>query len=283
VDKADVNGITYTAFDKAQDSVNSIRLAANQSAAVDREHIQVTSLEGSNVPALWSSIRVAETVNPLVLRWLFGGNGKGLTKTGVVIGDWFGPGLIDAILARNLNLVKGDLSTVETDFQSMVHNLAFSASGSRADQQLSSFFGFWHAAVPGPYWSAAAWRRPSNGGVIGAGPLHAGGANDDYGLAVWATTTARPPDRPGLQTRAEIQAVVDPLLADVTSGSAESRAITLAQKLAPKAKALGAACSVFALTGDAGLPNWTQISTGAHYKKGAWYGVQYMVNCSAAS
>jgi len=99
-------------------------------------------------------ITVAQYVPPRTLEYLFGRNQT--RTTGMVLMDFPGAGLIDAIIAQNFKYVTNNPSAIGDDFDYVFNNLSYSATHDGDDQsldhatQLQDFLEF---ILPGEHWN----------------------------------------------------------------------------------------------------------------------------------
>lgn len=254
----DYNVPTLADIDDKWTKVRNQLLAANADPA--KLYINFTSgvSAGAYPYTVAGGTGVTEGVNQWVLDWLLEAH---VDRTGVMMMDFPGGGLIGAIIAHNFRSVAWS-PDVESDARDMLQNIVGEIGGD-ADARATQLETFFQGKVPQLHWNIAVVKQ-DYGYDIATDPSHGLMTADagDFRFFAYASdeTTAT-------QSTENIQQVVDPVL-DGLSGDLTSRAQALRSLLQQSYP--NTTWAVIVKLAPGGFENWSVHHYGSTYQ--TWRG-----------
>ncbi|AKJ06057.1 1-phosphatidylinositol phosphodiesterase [Archangium gephyra] len=208
---------------------------------------------------------IADDVNEQALHYLMGAN---VQRTGVMMMDFPGAGLIDAIIAHNFRLAT-NAAALGADFSTAFNNLSYGwhADGDdKARDRLLEARTFLEHKLPGMYWHVIVSGTPG-GDNWGYSTTHYGLYRqsdwvDGYSHVAFNTLSSDSAVSEGF-----LASYVDGQLGSL-SGTAENRAAQLASRV--RARFPFQYWTVLVKRTPGGFNNWAYTYWGAHYMR--WYG-----------
>ncbi|WP_434386981.1 phosphatidylinositol-specific phospholipase C domain-containing protein [Melittangium boletus] len=208
---------------------------------------------------------IAGSVNEQALHYLMGPN---VQRTGILMMDFPGAALIDAIIAHNFRLAPSAAS-LGADFATAFNNLSYGWHGDgddKARDRLIEARAFVEHKVPGVYWHVIVSGTPG-GDNWGYSATH----NGLYRQSDWVDGYSQV----AFHTTSNDSAVSEGFLASYVdgqvgglSGSAENRASQLASRV--RARFPFQNWTVLVKRAPGGFNNWAYSQWGAHYMR--WHG-----------
>jgi 1-phosphatidylinositol phosphodiesterase len=162
----------------------------------------------------------ATGVNDYTLEYLF--KEGALRRTGIIMMDFPGAGLIDAIIAHNLPYAT-NISDAAADFAYIAQNLAHSAEGD-AQERYEALKRFFTLFVPSAQSVSVVVWNTYNAHIVGEYDGWYSYESDVYGYSSLVLTSSSNED---IISRAEIASVVDPIINSFTNQDLERRAVPL--------------------------------------------------------
>ncbi|WP_255208006.1 phosphatidylinositol-specific phospholipase C [Myxococcus sp. AM009] len=203
-------------------------------------------------------------VNDFAIDHLVAGH---VQRAGLLMMDFPGAGLIDAILALNFRLLSSTTWLPE-DFSVIFRNTAHTIGGN-AEERWHGIRSFVHNAVPGRSWHIAALKKSWGGWINHQGNFYQSDAMDDYTHIAYLTRSVT-----SVVGRDFLSDYVRGQLGGL-SGNAANRALTLHGRLS--ARFPFQSWSVLVKQSPGGLSNWaySDYGRGAHLSSGDYtYAVQ---------
>ncbi|WP_233261450.1 phosphatidylinositol-specific phospholipase C domain-containing protein [Vitiosangium sp. GDMCC 1.1324] len=208
---------------------------------------------------------VAGGVNEQALHYLVGGN---VVRTGVLMMDFPGAGLIDAIIAHDFRLA-ASAGTVGNDFGTAFNNVSYgfhSDGDDEARDRVLEARAFVNHVLPGVYWHVLVSGTPGgdNWGysVTYQGLYRQSDWSDGYSHVAFSTVSSD-----SAVSESFLASYVDGVLSGL-GGTAEQRAAQLASLV--RARFPFQSWSVLVKRAPGGFDNWAYSAWGAQYMR--WYG-----------
>ncbi|OJT20209.1 hypothetical protein BO221_32780 [Archangium sp. Cb G35] len=208
---------------------------------------------------------IADEVNEQALHYLMGAN---VQRTGVVMMDFPGAGLIDAIIAHNFRLAP-NAAAIGADFSTAFNNISYGwhADGDdKARDRLIEARTFLEHKLPGMYWHVIV-SGTQGGDNWGYSASHHGLYQksdwvDGYSHVAFNTLSAD-----SAVSESFLASYIDGQVGSL-SGSAENRAAQLASRV--RARFPFQSWTVLVKRTPGGFNNWAYTYWGAHYMR--WHG-----------
>ena len=254
------NDWTVSSLDDISNKWAKVRdhLVATNNGAQDK--IYVNYLSGASLLAYPYSVAGGSLgfrgVNEFALEYLFTQN---VARTGVMMTDFAGPGLIGAVIARNYaSASPARYALMEADAALTVRDLAASTGGdaSARNDQLRSFL---TSVTPSSLWDIAVAKQESGLSLGAVTVLGQTAEADGYRFAVATGRSAT-----GVPA-AELQGAVDTAVAQGLPGDAQAQSDALAAAL--RTRYPDQTWSAVVKRAPGGLDNWTVSHYGTDYKK----------------
>jgi GH18 family chitinase len=254
----DYNVPTLAHIDDKWTKVRNQILAAN--ADPGNMYINFTSgvSSGAYPYTVAGGTGVTKGVNQWTLDWLLEAH---VDRTGVMMMDFPGAGLIGAIIAHNFRSAPWS-SDVESDARDMLQNIVGEIGGD-ADARATQLETFLQGKVPQLHWNIAVVKQ-DYGYDIGTDPSHGLMTADSDGFRFFAYGSD---EAAATQSEANIQQVVDPVL-DGLSGDLTSRAQSLRALLQQSYP--NTTWAVIVKLAPGGFENWSVHHYGSTYQ--TWRG-----------
>jgi chitinase len=235
-------------FDKTNADPNSSNMYVNFTSGSSSWAYPYTVAGGTGTP----DFSGGHGVNYYCIEHLLGAN---VTRTGVVMMDFPGGGLIDTIVAHNLANASWS-SAVEADVNQMYQNIVYQAGGNAYDRA-NRFNTFLAHVAPQVHWSVGVIKQDYGYSIAyDANHLMMDSVlHDSYRFFFYITDQTD-----GGQTQADVRAVVDPALGGL-SGDARTRASDLQGKLT--ARYPDTMWAVIVKADPGGFENWAVFHYGA--------------------
>jgi len=208
---------------------------------------------------------IADDVNEQALHYLMGSN---VQRTGVLMMDFPGAGLIDAIIAHNFRLATS-ASAIGGDFATVFNNISYGlhADGDdKARDRLIEARTFVEGKLPGMYWHVIVSGTPG-GDNWGYSTTHYGLYRQSDWVDGYSHVAFNTLSNDSAVSESFLAGYVDGQIASL-SGSAENRAAQLATRV--RARFPFQYWTVLVKRTPGGFNNWAYSQWGAHYMR--WQG-----------
>ncbi|ATB31012.1 phosphatidylinositol-specific phospholipase C domain-containing protein [Melittangium boletus] len=208
---------------------------------------------------------IADDVNEQALHYLMGSN---VQRTGVLMMDFPGAGLIDAIIAHNFRLATS-ASAIGGDFSTVFNNISYGLHGDgddKARDRLIEARTFVEGKLPGMYWHVIVSGTPG-GDNWGYSTTHYGLYRQSDWVDGYSHVAFNTLSSDSAVSESFLASYVDSQLGGL-SGSAENRAAQLATKV--RARFPFQYWTVLVKRTPGGFNNWAYSQWGAHYMR--WQG-----------